>query len=239
MSGLWLELRLALGFLTDSGRHPGQRLLRSELGRSMAFFPLVGLLLGGLLVFTCLLAGLLPRPVRDALLLGLLVVLTGALHLDGIADLCDGVGGGNDREGMPAHHEGQLDRRLGSDRPGPAAAAQVPQPLTVSRQRQAGGAAADAGGRPLGTGATDRVHPLPARSGRDRSGVRRLRRRARVAAGTLTLLAVAAGAASTLPGLLLVGGMIPGGIGFGGGSRSRLGGVTGDVLGAASNCWKC
>jgi adenosylcobinamide-GDP ribazoletransferase len=70
-----------------------------QLGRSLAFFPLVGLLLGGLLLAADAgLALLLPRPVGDALLVALLALLTGALHLDGFADLCDGIGGGRDRD---------------------------------------------------------------------------------------------------------------------------------------------
>lgn len=70
-----------------------------EFGRSLAFFPLVGLLLGALLAAgDAGLSLLLPQPVVAALLLTLLALLTGALHLDGFADLCDGLGGGRDRE---------------------------------------------------------------------------------------------------------------------------------------------
>jgi adenosylcobinamide-GDP ribazoletransferase len=55
----------------------------------------VGALLGALLVTgDWLLAGLLPLPVRSALALIAWVVLTGALHLDGFLDACDGLLGG-------------------------------------------------------------------------------------------------------------------------------------------------
>jgi len=66
-----------------------------EMGRSVGFYPLVGLLLGGILAGADALLGLLwPIPVRSALVLGLWIILTGALHLDGFLDSCDGLLGG-------------------------------------------------------------------------------------------------------------------------------------------------
>ena len=102
MTGLWRQLRLALGFLSRIPAGAPAQAAPLEIGRCMAFFPLVGLLLGALLLATD--SGLallpLPRPVGDALILALLALLTGALHLDGFADLCDGVGAGRDRATM-------------------------------------------------------------------------------------------------------------------------------------------
>ncbi|MFH1183551.1 MAG: adenosylcobinamide-GDP ribazoletransferase [Chloroflexota bacterium] len=70
-----------------------------EVGRSTAFFPLVGLLLGGLLAAAdLLLAGIFPVQVRSALVLALWIVLTGALHFDGLLDACDGLLGGGTPE---------------------------------------------------------------------------------------------------------------------------------------------
>ena len=71
-----------------------------DLGRSMALFPLVGLTLGGLLAGSDFLLGkVLPAPVTDLLLIALLALVTGALHLDGLADVCDGLAarGGKER----------------------------------------------------------------------------------------------------------------------------------------------
>jgi adenosylcobinamide-GDP ribazoletransferase len=66
------------------------------LGRSQAFFPLVGLVLGGLLAFTdWLLPGSLGADLSGWLLAGLLIALTGALHVDGLADTVDGLLGGS------------------------------------------------------------------------------------------------------------------------------------------------
>ncbi len=58
--------------------------------RAYAYFPLVGLLIGALLVAAqFLLRAIFPPLVAAALLLALWVVLSGALHLDGLADACD------------------------------------------------------------------------------------------------------------------------------------------------------
>ena len=63
-----------------------------DLGRSEAFFPLVGLLLGATLAGADqLLAAVVAPLVRDVLLVVLLAVLTGALHLDGVIDTFDGL----------------------------------------------------------------------------------------------------------------------------------------------------
>lgn len=70
-----------------------------DLGRSMALFPLVGLVLGGMLAGAdLLLDGRVPRPVADLLLVTLLALVTGALHLDGLADVCDGLAARGGRE---------------------------------------------------------------------------------------------------------------------------------------------
>jgi adenosylcobinamide-GDP ribazoletransferase len=66
-----------------------------ELGRSVAVFPAVGIVLG--LVLTGLafgLAGVLPPFLTAVFLVALLGALTGGIHLDGFADVFDAVGGG-------------------------------------------------------------------------------------------------------------------------------------------------
>lgn len=64
-----------------------------------ALFPLVGLVLGGLLVGLDWLAQLVLPPVASSALVVLcLVALTGALHVDGLADTADGLFGGRNRE---------------------------------------------------------------------------------------------------------------------------------------------
>lgn len=92
-------LLIALQFLTiiplQRNRHPSDE----ELGRSMAFFPTIGLLIGILLVAINLaLTEYLPQSVLSALLLLGLTITTGAIHLDGLADTIDGLAGGKNRE---------------------------------------------------------------------------------------------------------------------------------------------
>ncbi len=97
----WDEVRTAGAFLTIFPTARGLAMPPERLGRSMAFFPAIGLVIGlGLVVINWALGALLPRPVLDCLLILLLIAATGALHLDGIADLIDGLAGGKDREGV-------------------------------------------------------------------------------------------------------------------------------------------
>ena len=62
-----------------------------EIGRSVVYFPVVGLLLGLILVGLDKLFGLvLPLSLTNVFLIIAMVILTGALHLDGFIDTCDG-----------------------------------------------------------------------------------------------------------------------------------------------------
>jgi len=66
-----------------------------ELAMSMAWYPTVGLLIGGVLVTAdFVMASLLASEVVNALLIVLLVLLTRGLHQDGLADTLDGLAGG-------------------------------------------------------------------------------------------------------------------------------------------------
>lgn len=62
------------------------------MGRAAAWYPLVGAFVGFLLAGADWVLGLaLPATLRSALVLALWVALTGGLHLDGLADCCDGL----------------------------------------------------------------------------------------------------------------------------------------------------
>lgn len=96
-------LILAVQFLTRLPTPPVADFRAEELSRSLAWFPLVGLLVGGLLAAAVWL-GARVDPWLGALL-GLLawVWVSGALHLDGLADLADALGAAHrDRERLLA-----------------------------------------------------------------------------------------------------------------------------------------
>ena len=70
-----------------------------EIGRSTAFFPVVGFALGLILVFiNWLLHSLITSGLLSVLLVTALILATRGLHLDGLADTFDGLGAGGDRE---------------------------------------------------------------------------------------------------------------------------------------------
>lgn len=90
---------IAMQFLTIIPLPFDTRCQKEDLGRATACFPLVGLTIGGLLVgLNYLIAPWLPRPLTTALLITLMTVVTGALHLDGLADVCDGLAARGDRD---------------------------------------------------------------------------------------------------------------------------------------------
>ncbi len=79
---------------------PGKEAFSDRLlGRASAWYPLVGALIGGVLLLTWYLCGLLwPIPVQSAIVVVLWIILTRGFHLDGLADTADGIGGGAGRE---------------------------------------------------------------------------------------------------------------------------------------------
>jgi len=90
-----LSFLAALRFLTIIPL-PGRREASpEELGRSIVYFPLVGVIIGLILVgLNWLLGLLLPSALISVLLVVSLVAISGALHLDGLVDTCDGLAGG-------------------------------------------------------------------------------------------------------------------------------------------------
>ena len=97
MKGMVGEIRQALLFLTVLPLAAPAGSAR-ELGRSLAYFPLIGLGLGLLLAGADYVLGIFfPPSVCALLVLLLLIFATGALHLDGVADTADGMYGIRDR----------------------------------------------------------------------------------------------------------------------------------------------
>lgn len=96
----FLTIIPVISFLPSNNTNQNEEALAENFANSMAFFPLVGMLIGILLVllrrifyyFT------ISSLVSDTLVLIVWIWLSGGLHLDGFADSIDGFLGGHDKE---------------------------------------------------------------------------------------------------------------------------------------------
>lgn len=94
MSAVLASFALAVQFLTRIPLNINITVSEQRLGLSILFYPLVGLLIGTLLL---ILSHLLPEQsfaINAAIILTAWVLLTGGLHLDGLADCSDAWAGG-------------------------------------------------------------------------------------------------------------------------------------------------
>jgi adenosylcobinamide-GDP ribazoletransferase len=92
-------LRRALGFLTVYPLRASDAWTPETLGSSMMYYPLIGTFIGLALWGLAVLLGVLfPPPVVSVLLLVSALLVTGGLHMDGWADLIDGLSGSYNRE---------------------------------------------------------------------------------------------------------------------------------------------
>jgi len=72
---------------------------QEQLAGAIRYFPVVGLIVGASGAATLWLAAqVLPAPLPAILATVVTVLMTGAIHEDGLADTCDGLGGGATRE---------------------------------------------------------------------------------------------------------------------------------------------
>ena len=105
------DLSLAIRFLTifpiasfplSNNSNQDEEALEENFANSMAFFPLVGMLIGVSLVVLRRIFYYLPVSplIGDTLVLIVWIWLSGGLHLDGFADSVDGFSGGHDKEGI-------------------------------------------------------------------------------------------------------------------------------------------
>ncbi len=102
----------ALQFLTIFTVHR-EETGENSLARSMVYFPAVGFLIGFILVNAdrLMMVAALPQSIINALLVAFSVLITRALHVDGLADTFDGLMGGRDQSSRLAIMK---DSRLGT-----------------------------------------------------------------------------------------------------------------------------
>ena len=90
---------IALQFLTRLPVRLGEPPSEKNIGRSLLYYPLVGLIIGALLATLGWLLNSAPTLIVAALLVTAWVIVTGGLHLDGLADSADAwIGGMGDQE---------------------------------------------------------------------------------------------------------------------------------------------
>jgi adenosylcobinamide-GDP ribazoletransferase len=105
------EMVVAFQFLTRIPM-PAIAFEADSLSRATKFFPLVGLVVGsGAALLQRMLTFHIKSPLAALIVLLYLVLITGCLHEDGLADTADGLGGGRTRDQMLAILK---DSRIGS-----------------------------------------------------------------------------------------------------------------------------
>ncbi|MDR4495594.1 MAG: adenosylcobinamide-GDP ribazoletransferase [Nitrospirales bacterium] len=101
MTQVWVAFSVAWQFLTIvplPGRGVDQPTALT-LASSLYWFPVVGVVLGmGLVGLDRLLYSFMDEGARNMILLALLILVTGGLHQDGVADTVDALAGGRDAE---------------------------------------------------------------------------------------------------------------------------------------------
>ena len=96
-AALW-QIRLAASFLTIAPVAGESARPSEEVAASLRWFPLIGFLIGAALtVEDRALALVMGGPIRAALVVLTLEIISGGMHLDGLADTADALGAGRDR----------------------------------------------------------------------------------------------------------------------------------------------
>ncbi|HST69541.1 MAG TPA: adenosylcobinamide-GDP ribazoletransferase [Solirubrobacterales bacterium] len=226
------SLAVAGAFLTRLPLRRGAGADGEALARAVSLFPLVGAGLGAVVGGVAIgLSGVLPPLIAGLLAVALELVLTGAIHADGLADGADGLGGRDRKRSLAI----MRDHTLGSY----GAAALF---LDLAVKAVALGHLGEAGalGAVVAALALSRAAPLPlgwllpyARPGAGSGRLLAGRIGAASAAVGTALALLVAGVAAGLPTLVLFAAVAVATALVGSLSRRRLGGVTGDVLGAA------
>lgn len=199
--------------------------------------PLAGLVIGAGAALALALASLagLPPAVAATLAAAVAVALSGALHLDGLADVADGFGGGRTRDAKLAVMRDSRNGTYGTAAIALALIARVALVSALAERLGPGGAAAGlmaaaALARPLAFLPTRMLAPARA----DGLGHAARPKSASVAFGTALGIVAALLLAGLGSGLIAaaIAGLAAGGVALL--SRAQIGGYTGDVCGAAA-----
>ncbi|MCK4463614.1 MAG: adenosylcobinamide-GDP ribazoletransferase [Candidatus Omnitrophica bacterium] len=91
---------IALQFLTILPVKIRQNIKKEDYGKSLLYFPIIGLLIGLVLSLTLFLFDFLPDLVMGTVILIISIIITGGIHLDGFADTCDAFYGSKPKEEM-------------------------------------------------------------------------------------------------------------------------------------------
>lgn len=89
---------IALQFLTIVPVKITAGIKDQEYGQSLIWFPFVGMVIGLALVLALFCFGFLPPLVTASVILTVSFIITGGIHVDGFADTCDGLYAGTTRE---------------------------------------------------------------------------------------------------------------------------------------------
>ncbi len=225
------RLSLAFRFLTRLP-FPGPPLTPKDLGGALAFFPIPGAALGLLLLGAAkLMEARLAPAVAAPLLVGALAWLTGGLHLDGAADTVDGLAGGRGDRGRTLAI--MRDSRIGAYGAAALALLLIGKSAAVAELLARGEPWALVGAPALARfAAVPLVVLFPyareeglGRAFREGGGALELG----VAAAFAVAILMSLGARAAAPAALA----LAGALGLALFVRKRLGGLTGDVYGAA------
>ncbi|MEI6131211.1 MAG: adenosylcobinamide-GDP ribazoletransferase [Bacillota bacterium] len=92
-------MRLAFTFLTTFPLPDVKKIKENDLAKGLRYAPLIGLFIGTIMLYVWALASFLQiRFVASLLVVLAYVLISGGLHLDGMADTCDGVFSNRSRE---------------------------------------------------------------------------------------------------------------------------------------------
>jgi len=98
IASAFAQIRLAAGFLTIIPVVPARPSAAEDVAASLGWFPAAGFAIGAALALAdYLLSFICHPPLRAGLIVTALAIVTGAIHLDGLADTADALGTGRDR----------------------------------------------------------------------------------------------------------------------------------------------